>query len=138
MSATKSKTNLSQIVLEDMSFYAYHGCFAEEQSIGTHFLCTVTMNTDISHAQQSDNIAHTINYLEAYQCIKKEFETPSHLLEHVAWLIAQRLLQNFSSLDSVQVKVSKLNPPLGGQLGAVSVTLCCKQNALATPPTNKK
>ena len=29
---------MSQISIEGMEFFAYHGCFAEEQIIGTKFL----------------------------------------------------------------------------------------------------
>lgn len=122
---------MSSITLEKMYFYAYHGCFAEEQAIGTRFRLDVTYETDTSRAQLSDNIADTVSYLSVYQTIKREMQTPSHLLEHVGNRIAVSLLAEFPSIESVRVRVSKLAPPLGGELEAVTVEITkdrCRQS----------
>ena len=122
---------MSSITLEKMYFYAYHGCFAEEQAIGTHFRLDVTYETDTSRAQLSDNIADTVSYLSVYQTIKREMQTPSHLLEHVGNRIAESLLAEFPAIESVSVRVSKLAPPLGGELEAVTVEITkdrCRQS----------
>lgn len=112
---------MGRITLNGMSFYAFHGCFAEEQAIGTNFKVEVSFETDTRSAQQSDNIADTVSYLDVYQVIKREMAIPSHLLEHVGERICMALLDGFPAIDDVTVKVSKLNPPLGGQLESVSV-----------------
>ena len=122
---------MSSITLERMYFYAYHGCFAEEQAIGTRFRLDVTYETDTARAQLSDNIADTVSYLSVYQTIKREMQTPSHLLEHVGNRIAVSLLAEFPAIESVSVRVSKLAPPLGGELEAVTVEITkdrCRQN----------
>ena len=74
---------MSRIALENMSFYAHHGCFEEEQVIGTRFRLDVTYETDTARAQQSDDISDTVSYLDVYQTVKREMLKPSHLLEHV-------------------------------------------------------
>ena len=71
----------------------------------------------------SDNIADPVRYLDVYQVVKAEMMQPSHLLEHVAHRVGERVLADFPTVDSVTVKVSKLNPPLGGQMDSVSVEL---------------
>lgn len=114
---------MSRITLNGMSFYAFHGCFAEEQAIGTHFVLDVAYETDTTKAQMSDNIADTVSYLDVYQLVKREVETPSHLLEHVGERVADRLLNSFPTMDWVQVRVTKKNPPLGGQVGSVTVEI---------------
>ncbi len=114
---------MATIAINDMRFYAHHGCFEQERAIGTHFRVDLEFVTDTSRAEVSDNIADTVNYLEVYQVVKREMEIPSHLLEHVARRIGEGVKQNFSSVDSVNVKVSKLNPPLGGQMVSVSVEI---------------
>lgn len=122
---------MSYITLEKMHFYAYHGCFEEEQAIGTHFRLDVTYETDTVRAQQSDNITDTVSYLSVYQTIKREMQKPSHLLEHVGDRICEVLLKEFPAIESVAVKVSKLAPPLGGELDAVTVEITkdrCRQN----------
>lgn len=122
---------MSSITLERMHFYAHHGCFAEEQAIGTYFRLDVSYETDTSRAQLSDNIADTVSYLEVYQTIQREMKRPSHLLEHVGNLIGDALLAEYPAIESVKVRVSKLAPPLGGELEAVTVEIIkdrCRQN----------
>lgn len=114
---------MSVIRIENMDFYAFHGCFAEEQKIGTHFRVDVALTTDTTKAQKSDDINHTVNYLEVYQVVKREMMIPSHLLEHVADRIGEAVMNSFSAVDSMMVKVSKLNPPLGGKMECVSVEI---------------
>lgn len=122
---------MSSITLERMHFYAHHGCFAEEQAIGTHFRLDVSYETDTSRAQLSDNIADTVSYLDVYQTVRKEMSKPSHLLEHVGNRIGDAILAEYPAIKSVRVRVSKLAPPLGGELEAVTVEIIkdrCRQN----------
>lgn len=114
---------MGSITLSRMQFYANHGCFSEEQKIGTNFCVDVVFETDTSQAQQSDAIADTVSYLDVYQLVRKEMMIPSHLLEHVGDRIATALLSAFPAMDAVRVRVSKLNPPLGGQVAAATVEI---------------
>ncbi|MBR0072279.1 MAG: dihydroneopterin aldolase [Bacteroidales bacterium] len=114
---------MAVIQLEDMRFYAFHGCFEEERAIGTHFRVDAWIETDTEKAQHSDCLDDTVNYLSVYQSIKKEMEQPSKLLENVAERMASTILNLYPAVDKVRIKVSKLNPPLGGHLGAVSVSI---------------
>jgi len=104
-----------------MHFYAYHGCFEEEQRIGTYFNVDVVFETDTSRAQLSDNIADTVSYLDVYQVVKREMMQPSHLLEHVGDRICAAILAEFADIESVTAKIAKMNPPLGGHLDSVAV-----------------
>lgn len=114
---------MSTIKLNGMHFYAYHGCFAEEQRIGTYFTVDVALETDTSRAQESDDIAHTVSYLDVYHTISREMMIPSHLLEHVGDRIGEAILAEYPSVERVKVDVSKMNPPLGGQLDSVTVEI---------------
>lgn len=114
---------MALITINDMRFYAHHGCFEQERVIGTHFRVDLSFTTDTSRAEVSDSIVDTVSYLDVYQVVKAEMMTPSHLLEHVARRVGERVLADFPAVDTVNVKVSKLNPPLGGQMDSVSVTL---------------
>lgn len=106
-----------------MKFYAYHGCFEEERAIGTRFMVDVAMETDTAKAQVSDRIEDTVNYLSVYQVVKREMMIPSNLLEHVADRIGNAVLEAFPAVGAMSVKVSKMNPPLGGQMERVSVEI---------------
>lgn len=114
---------MATITIQNMQFYAHHGCFEQEQRVGTHFTVSLTFTYDAKQPILSDNIADAISYLEVYQVVKKEMQQPSHLIEHVAWRIKQAVKEQFNAIQSVQVKVCKLNPPLGGQVEQVSVEL---------------
>ena len=112
---------MATIAINDMRFYAHHGCFEQERAIGTYFRVDLVFVTDTAKAEVSDNIADTVSYLDVYQAVKCEMEIPSNLLEHVARRIGERVKRDFPAVTSVNVKVSKLNPPLGGQMESVSV-----------------
>lgn len=114
---------MSYIDIENMEFYAYHGCFAEERAIGTRFRVNLRIEVDTTQAQQSDCINDTVNYLSVYQLVKRQMSIPSKLLEHVAERIASNLLSEFSPIQHVWVKVTKCHPPLGGQMEGVSLTI---------------
>ena len=106
-----------------MRFYAHHGCFVQERAIGTHFTVDLNFTTDTSRAEVSDNIADTVSYLDVYQVVRTEMQKPSNLLEHVARRVGEAVLRQFPAVTSLTVKVSKMNPPLGGQMNSVSVEL---------------
>ena len=114
---------MSLIRIEGMNFYAHHGCFDAEQVVGTHFRADVTLAVDTRKAELSDNLDDTVNYYDVYQVIKREVDRPSHLLEHVARRAADAVLATFPQVQSLTLRLSKLNPPLGGNIDAVSVEL---------------
>lgn len=114
---------MSLIVLEGMEFFAYHGCFKEEQKIGTKFKIDLTLEVDTDEAARYDDLHLTINYLTVYQMVKKQMEIKSKLLENVGKRILDELYIQFPQIKNAQVKVSKMNPPLGGKLDSVSLTL---------------
>ena len=116
------------IRIEQMEFFSYHGCFTEEQVIGTRFLADISLEVETREAEKSDSLKHTVNYQAVYQVIKAEMEIKSHLLEHVARRILDAIFSKFPSVSSATVKISKLNPALGGQMGCVSLTLSDSRN----------
>ncbi len=114
---------MSMIAIEGMEFYAYHGCFEEEKIIGTAFMVDLCFKTDTSEAEKTDELKKTVNYLKVYQVVKKEMETSSNLLEHISSRILLAVQREFPQVDWAKVKIQKLNPPLGGKMKSVSVTL---------------
>ena len=111
------------IQIEGMEFYAYHGCCKEEQIVGNKFLLDLHIETDLEKPANSDSINDTINYQAVYEVVKKEMILKSHLLEHIANRIINSLYKNFSEIKKVTIKVAKMNPPIGGKVDNVSVTL---------------
>jgi dihydroneopterin aldolase len=56
-----------------------------------------------------------------YQLVKDEMEKPSKLLETVAEKIAERVMRDLPAVSQVELKIAKINPPIGGK---------CKRAAL--------
>ena len=111
------------IEIEGMEFYAYHGHFSEEQIVGNRFIVDLTINADCSNAAKSDDLTDALNYLSVYHIVQDEMQIKSHLLENVAGRILERLYNSFDIIEKAKVKISKLNPPMGGEIEKVSVTL---------------
>ncbi len=115
------------IRIEQMEFYSYHGHYEEERIVGNRFIVDLLMETDCSKASLSDELEDALDYQKAYESIKEEMKEKSYLLEHIARRILDALFIDFPKLDKAEVKVSKLNPPMGGKIQAVSVELSRKR-----------
>lgn len=111
------------IEIEGMKFYAYHGHFEAEQIIGNEFIVEVKINTDCTKAALTDDLNDALNYQAVYDIIKQEMTENSKLLENLAKRILDALYFNFSQIKKTKLKISKINPSMGGEIEKVSVTL---------------
>lgn len=113
---------LGEIALRDVRVYAHHGCLPEERIIGSEYRVALTVSADLSAACLSDDLRDTVDYVHLNRIIVEEMAVPSNLLEHVARRIADRILNEIISVETVLLTVSKINPPIGGDVRDVSVT----------------
>lgn len=111
------------IEIEGMRFYAYHGHFAAEQVVGNNFEVYVRLETNCDQAANSDNLDDALNYQAVYKTIKEVMQIKSALLENVAKRILDSLYNKFPTINKARLKISKKNPPMGGEIERVSVTL---------------
>ncbi|MDR1791916.1 MAG: dihydroneopterin aldolase [Bacteroidales bacterium] len=114
---------MAKIQLNGMKFYGFHGCFAEEQRIGTYFSVDCTLEVNVATAAQNDDLSKTVDYQKVYSLIATEFQKPVALLETIAWNIIYQIKQQFIQTETVTIKIQKLNPPLGGKMDSVSIEL---------------
>jgi 7,8-dihydroneopterin aldolase/epimerase/oxygenase len=114
---------MSKIILENMEFHAFHGCLEHEQTLGNTFVVSVVMEIDTTHPGKTDLLEHTLNYQLVYDVINGQMEIPSKLIEHVGQRILDSLFVGFPQIHELEVKLSKLNPPLGGKVDRVSIVL---------------
>jgi dihydroneopterin aldolase len=122
---------MAAISISGMEFHAFHGCFKEEQMIGNTFIVDVYLETDTSEAEVTDDLRKTVNYAAVYSIVKKEMENTSKLIEHVARRILDAITISFPHITFAELTVSKLNPPVGGKVDHVSVTLKYESNGKA-------
>jgi dihydroneopterin aldolase len=114
---------MGQIKIENMEFYSFHGHFKEEQIVGNKFILDLTIETDMKIPSESDNLKDAVDYQRVYQIIKIQMEKKSHLLENIAGRIIDAIYAEMKGIQKVTVKVSKMNPPMGGKIGSVSIVL---------------
>ena len=118
---------MSKIILENMEFHAFHGCLEVEQLLGNTFIVTVSMELDTSLAGETDELEQTLNYQFVYDVVKEQMELPSKLIEHVGQRILDTIFNEFPQINILEVKLSKMNPPLGGKVDRVSIELIKKR-----------
>jgi 7,8-dihydroneopterin aldolase/epimerase/oxygenase len=107
---------MGKIKLEGMEFFAFHGCFREEQIIGSKFIVDLSVDTDTSISEVSDHLCDTIDYTALYRCVKEEMEQKSNLLEHIGRRIVDSIRDRYPGVDAVELRIAKINPPVGGKL----------------------
>ncbi|HAJ99433.1 MAG TPA: dihydroneopterin aldolase [Bacteroidales bacterium] len=114
---------MARIILEDMEFYAHHGCFLEERLVGARFIVNIAFDYNSTIAQTSDLLDDAVNYQQLYKIVKSELHKPNNLIEAVAQRIQIKILQEFPEIRYLKVRLAKLNPPVGGKVKSVAVEL---------------
>jgi dihydroneopterin aldolase len=111
-------TNIIRI--KNATFYAYHGALEEEQTIGGVFEADLDIYTDFSKAAEKDDLKLTINYDEVYKYINRIVHSKKYyLIETLATIIADGLLEKYKSINKIAVRVRKHHVPVGGVLDYV-------------------
>lgn len=111
------------IFLKDLRFHAFHGVMPQERKVGGDFLVSLRMGYDISKAMRTDEVSDTLNYAEVYALVRKEMEQPSALLERVAGRIAEALFASDLKILSIDLWLTKVNPPMGADCQGAGVEL---------------
>jgi dihydroneopterin aldolase len=109
------------IRLEGIKFHAFHGCLPEEARIGGNYIVDVVIETDLSQSEKTDKLADTLDYCIVYDIVKEQMKIRSKLIEHVAGRISEKLKEKFKNIQKLKVIVTKINPPLNGEVRSVSV-----------------
>lgn len=114
---------MGTIALEGLEFFSYHGFYAEEQKIGNRYSVDVTITVDFEQAAKDDRLSETVNYEKVYATVAEVMQQSHKLLEHIAYQIIQRIRVRYPRVVTVEVGVSKYNPPVGGVATRARVTL---------------
>lgn len=115
------KASNMYIYLEGIKIFARHGVDPQETKVGAVFIIDLKLTTDFSYAAQTDKLEGTVSYADVHTAVKKEMETPSQLLEYVCERIAQRLFNDFPTIEAIDIRLTKENPPMGADARAVGV-----------------
>jgi dihydroneopterin aldolase len=116
-----------RVALEGLEFLAYHGVYAHERTNGNNFEVDIAVETDFSSGASHDDLKGTVDYEVLYRIVKNEMDKPSKLIETVAEKIVDDVLEELPAVIKVDLKISKLNPPIGGVCERASVTISKKR-----------
>ncbi|WP_333693529.1 dihydroneopterin aldolase [Flavobacterium sp.] len=111
------------IKLQNIRTFSFHGCLIEESKIGSDYSVDLEIKTDMRKSSLSDDLKDTVDYVHLNQIVVEEMAIRSKLLEHVGRRIIKRIFDELPAVSRVLVSVSKLNPPIGGDVEAVTVVM---------------
>ena len=114
---------MGKISVEGIKLYAYHGCMDEEAKIGANYEVSVLIDFDFTAASTTDILAKTVDYVIVYNIVKKQMAIRSKLLEHVGKRIFDELMRYYKTIETLKVSISKINPPMNGNVDRVTVTV---------------
>lgn len=113
----------AKIGLEDVRLHAPHGYYDEENLMGNEFSIDVEVESSITMAATGDDLGGTVNYSTIHRLLQIEMRKPTKLLEALAYRMAKRIQDQFDDVQRVKLRLRKLNPPLGGKVGAAFVEI---------------
>ena len=123
---------MDKIKLKDIKIYAYHGCLSEENLIGGEYLVNLSVFSNLKKSSLSDELKDTIDYVSLLDIVKKEMLSPSKLLENVVKRVVDKIFLVFPKINKVSLEVSKLNPPINGNVFSASVKNKVKRKEMHT------
>ena len=117
----------SYVFLKNVRFHAFHGVLPQERQVGGDFLLSLRVDYPLAKAMESDDVANTLNYATLFDLAKREMDIPSQLLEHVAGRIVNAVMTAFPAVTSIDLELTKVNPPMGADSEGAGVFLKVKR-----------
>lgn len=104
-------------------FYAHHGISQEEHRLGGRYEVDVEMHLDFTDAAETDRLSSTVDYEGVYKMVHHLVtRNKFYLIEKLAFMIANAILEGYPVVDGVDVTVRKHNPPVGGTCDRAEAT----------------
>lgn len=123
MKRLKKYSMKQQIEVNGIQLYAFHGCLEEEGRIGGNYIVDIRLTTDFSTAALTDDLSQTVDYVDINRIVTEEMAIRSKLIEHVGQRISQRIYKELVGIDQLRVKITKLCPPINGDVQSVAIII---------------
>lgn len=82
--------------------------------MGNKYSLDITIHTDFENAAVNDRLSGTINYEDLYKIAAETMKVSTRLLEHIGYILIEKIRSKYPDVEKVHVTVSKFNPPVGG------------------------
>ncbi|MBE0428449.1 MAG: dihydroneopterin aldolase [Thermoleophilia bacterium] len=111
-----------RITIKGLEVFAHHGVLPEEREQGQRFLFDIGISLKRSAASESDKLEDTVDYAAVCDvAVETATGESCRLLEKLAAMVADAILESFPAIDRVKVRVAKPEPPIAHTLGEVAV-----------------
>ncbi len=113
----------SYVYVKNLRIHAYHGVLPHENIVGQDFIVSARCGVDISSSMENDMLEVALDYGVLYRLIEREMAQTSQLVEHVAGRIAHCVFDEFPNVTSLDLTITKLNPPFGADCEGAGVEI---------------
>lgn len=117
------KLNAGYIYLKGVRFHAYIGVGEQEMVVGNDYVVDLRLQYPFVKALQTDDVVDTLNYAGVYDLVRNVMSRKAKLLEFVAGEIAHELITAYPQIEAIDVKLTKVNPPMGADCDGAGVEL---------------
>lgn len=128
-SGTSNALNsLVRLCLHNVELYGYHGVLPQERVLGSKYALDVEVWYDAARAAQTDRVEYAVNYSEVLEVVVGVFETPYHLLEALSEAIICAVMEHFTLVEYIVLRIRKFSVPLGRPVAYVELEQCKQRN----------
>ncbi len=113
-----------KITLKNCAFFARHGVYNEEETLGQRFFVDAVLDVNVGTALEQDEIDGTVDYGTAFKVIEQIITGKRRfLIEALALEVANAICREFPMVTRAEITIRKPNAPVQGVLDHVEVTI---------------
>lgn len=115
---------MDKIIIQGLRLYAYHGVNAEEKIDGQMFFVDITCALSLCVPCATDCVDDTVSYAKILKTARSAFLSQKFdLLETAAETVAKSVLDAFSAIKEITVRVRKPEAPIQADFEYVAVEI---------------
>ncbi len=95
----------------------------QKKKIGGVYKTTLWIEGDFSESEQKDDLNKTIDYEKVVALVNHEMKISSDLIEHITRRISDSMINTFSKIVKLKVRVVKIKPPIKAEVPQVEYVL---------------
>lgn len=100
---------MDKIIIEGLTVETVVGCFNWERQIKQSLLIDLTIETNLNQACLSDNLEHTLNYVEICRVITETIQKAEpKLIENAGYIVLQQLFSHYPSIEKICIHIRKV------------------------------
>ena len=116
--------SIYRINLSNCAFFARHGVYNEEETLGQRFFVDAVLDVEAGDSLEADEIDGTVDYGQAFKVIERIITGKRRfLIEALALETGKAICQEFDMVQRAEITIRKPNAPVQGVLDHVEVTV---------------